>query len=128
MTERTQKIKSILPEIISDKTLTLEEEHFQNETLRPILKFQNELILEVFQQFLVDTKVDFVNLSLNLKKAKISNSIKQNTQIKNLYLGMIIGFFSLNEYSFYTQNKKEINKRIVSLLIERISSQLEKLK
>lgn len=128
MSERTLKITRILPEIVLDKTLTLEEERFQNECLRPILKFQNELILAVFQQFLNDTKVDFLNLNLALKKAKISNTIKQNTQVKNVYLGMIMGLFSLEEYQYYTQNKKEINKRIVSLIIERISSQLEKLK
>jgi hypothetical protein len=124
MENRDSKIASIRPQIESDKNITLALEKFQNESLRPILKFQNELILQVFQQTLLEFKVDFEKLSTTKKQAKINEILKENLQIKQFYLGLIIAFFTSEEFQFYSENKKEIHKRISSLLIERVVSQL----
>ncbi|MES2589098.1 MAG: hypothetical protein V4622_08965, partial [Bacteroidota bacterium] len=86
--------------------------------------FQNELVLSVFNHFLIENKIDFKSLERVSQSATIDNLLKQNSQVKQFYLGLICAFFSLEEFEFYTQNKKEINKRIISLLIERISSQV----
>ena len=37
------------PVLALDTQLTGEDEHFQNETLRPILKLQHDLLLAVYQ-------------------------------------------------------------------------------
>ena len=39
------------------------EEKFQNKTLRPILKFQNELFLEVFKNYAIKQKGVFFTFS-----------------------------------------------------------------
>ena len=39
------------------------EEVFQNQTLRPILKFQNDLFIEVFRNYAVKQKNVFFSLS-----------------------------------------------------------------
>jgi predicted type IV restriction endonuclease len=124
MENRDTIITSIRPQIESDKNITLALEKFQNENLRPILKFQNELILQAFQQTLFEFKVDFAKLSVAKKQAKINEILKENLQIKQFYLGLIIAFFTSEEFQFYSENKKEIHKRISSLLIERVGSQL----
>jgi hypothetical protein len=124
MESRDSKITSIRPQIESDKNITLALEKFQNESLRPILKFQNELILLVFQQTLLEFKIDFENFSSTKKLAKITEILKENLQVKQFYMGLIVAFFTKIEFEFYTDNKKEVNKRIVSMLIERIASQL----
>jgi hypothetical protein len=128
MDTRDKQIKSILPKIQSDNTSASVNETFQNETLRPILKFQNEIILQYFEQFIIENKIEFVLLKHHLKITQINNLFKTNIQFKQFYLGLIVALFSLNEFQFYTQNKKEINKRIISMLIERLCSQIENIK
>lgn len=123
MEERDLKITSILPTIESDKMITLEIEKFQNETLRPILKFQNELIIKLFEKTLFDQKIDFKVLNQTKKQLFIDTILKENHQIKHFYLGIVVAFFTNNEIIFYFENKREINKRIILLLIERIRSQ-----
>jgi hypothetical protein len=114
MDTRDKQIKSILPKIQSDNTSASVNETFQNETLRPILKFQNEIILQYFEQFIIENKIEFVLLKHHLKITQINNLFKTNIQFK--------------QFQFYTQNKKEINKRIISMLIERLCSQIENIK
>ena len=43
------------------------EERFQNETLRPILKLQNPLLIEVFYNYIEKRKGVFFELSLPKK-------------------------------------------------------------
>ncbi len=128
MTTRTQQIKNILPKIESNDTSVSEHESFQNETLRPILKFQNEIIVLYFEHFIVESKIEFIKLKYTHKITKINDLFKTNIQFKQFYLGLIVGYFSVNEFQFYTLHKKEINKRIISMLIERICSQIENIK
>ncbi len=124
MEERSKLIKSILPKIEIETSTSLTIEYFQSETLRPILKFQNEIILVTFESFCLDNKFDVQKLTSDLKLTKIVKILKTSNQLKQLYLGMIIGFFTSDEIIFYTKNKKDINKRIIALLIERIYSQV----
>ena len=123
MESRTNLIKSILPKIQIDNTKSLAIESFQSDTLRPILKFQNELILKYFNVFCSENKIEIERLNTQLKLAKISDILKNSIQFKTFLLGLIVAFFSEEEFDFYCLNKREINKRIIVLLIERIYSQ-----
>ena len=51
------------------------EEIFQNKTLRPILKFQNDLFIEVFMNYAVKQKGVFFTLSPDKKMAYIELSL-----------------------------------------------------
>ena len=51
------------------------EEKFQNQTLRPILKFQNDLFIEVFKNYAVKQKGVFFTLSPEKKMHYIENVI-----------------------------------------------------
>lgn len=128
MDNRSQQIKNILPIIVSDNEKSSENEIFQNKTLRPILKFQNEICILYFEQFIIESKIEFINLKYNHKITKINDLFKTNIQFKQFYLGLIVAYFSISEFQFYILNKKEINKRIISMLIERLCSQIETIK
>ncbi len=128
MKNRQQHIKSILPAIEGNKPTDSPNEAFQNETLRPILKFQNELIIQYFEHFIVENKIEFSLLKYSHKITKVHDLFKTNIQFKQFYLGFIVAYFTADEFNFYTQNKKEVNKRIIALLIERICSQIESIK
>lgn len=101
-------------------------EDFQNKTIRPILKLQHELLLQFFIFFCKSQKVDIVNVEKE-KFNKVVNTItKKNINLKNQFLGLIIGQFTVGEFSFYKDNNTDINKRILTMIGQRIKdSQLE---
>jgi hypothetical protein len=108
---------------ITDQSTVAEQ--FQNEVLRPILKLQNDLIILSFQNYLRVNKINFNSFTVDKKVALIENSIHKDSKIREILKGIIIGLFTSNEYSLYTTNSSNFNKRIISMLIERLQSQIQ---
>lgn len=109
-------------------TLTSEtsaEEFFQNETLRPIMKLQNDLLLAVFQNYIVKSKVHYKQFSIEKKFVFIENAVKKDINFSNSLKGIVIGLFTLEEYNRYIANSSALTKRITNLLIERFKSQVQ---
>ena len=100
------------------------EESFQNKTLRPILKFQNDLFIEVFTNYAVKQKGVFFTLSPEKKMAYIENTIQRDVKLRNSLKGMVIGLFTTEEYNDYIKNSSNLNKRMMNMLIERLKSQV----
>ncbi len=100
------------------------EEIFQNKTLRPILKFQNDLFIEVFMNYAVKQKGVFFTLSPDKKMAYIENTIQRDIKFRNSLKGMVIGLFTTEEYNTYIKNSSNLNKRMMNMLIERLKSQV----
>lgn len=100
------------------------DEFFQNETLRPILKLQNDLFVEVFKNYITKSKTDFYHFSMEKKLQFIENSIQRDIKFRNSLKGIVIGLFTVEEYSRYIQNSSDLNKRMMSLLIERLKNQV----
>lgn len=100
------------------------EELFQNKTLRPILKLQNDLFVEVFSNYAVKQKGLFFTLSPEKKMAYIENTIQRDIKFRNSLKGMVIGMFTVQEYATYIQNSSNLNKRMMNMLIERLKSQV----
>ncbi|GEC78244.1 hypothetical protein [Flavobacterium aquatile] len=100
------------------------EESFQNKTLRPILKFQNDLFIEVFTNYAIKQKGVFFTLSPEKKMAYIENTIQRDIKFRNSLKGMVIGLFSVDEYIDYIKNSSNLNKRMMNMLIERLKSQV----
>ncbi len=101
------------------------EEIFQNKTLRPILKFQNDLFIEAFTNYAIKQKSVFFSLSPDKKMNYIENTIQRDIKFRNSLKGMIIGLFTVLEYSDYIQNSSNLNKRMMNMLIERLKSQVQ---
>lgn len=101
------------------------EEYFQNTTLRPILKLQNDLILSAFQIYIVQNKIPFEIYSTDKKNAVIENAILKDVKFQNLLKGFAIGLFTADEFTLYSGATSSLNKRIRSMLIERLQSQLQ---
>lgn len=104
---------------------TLSDEIFQNQTLRPILKLQNDIYLEVFKNYISKSKLDFSNFSIEKKMQFIENSIQKDINFQNILKGISIGLFTLEEYLIYSKNSSNLNKRLMSMLIERLKSQIQ---
>jgi hypothetical protein len=127
MNNRSTLLKSIRPKIEVDNTKSTELEIFQSVSLRPILKLQNEIIFALINNFLAEHKVVVKNLTDNKKTERIHDIFKNNIQQKQLLFGVVIGHFTHEEILFYNQNKKEVTKRIITMLLERVCSQLDNL-
>lgn len=101
------------------------DEKFQNQTLRPILKLQNDLLIDVFKNYISKYKNDFYTYSTEKKLQFIENSIQKDIKFRNSLKGIIIGLFTIDEYAVYIQNSSALNKRMMNMLIERLKSQLQ---
>lgn len=99
-----------------------QEERFQNLTIRPILKLQNDLFVEVFKNYIAKYKNDFYAFSVEKKLLFVENAIQKDIKFRNSFKGMVIGLFTIDEYAEYIQNSSSLNKRMMNMLIERLKS------
>ena len=100
------------------------QEIFQNQTLRPILKLQNEVYLSLFANYVARQKTDFNSLSKSKKADFITQSLQKDLVLKNTFSGITVGMFTLEELENYYLDIKDYNKRIITMVIERLKSQL----
>ncbi len=96
--------------------------NFQNKILRPILKLQNKAILSYFIRHF--NMQSIANLDVAQKKISIQHYVQKKPALKYTLIGFIVGFLSTEELSVVLENKKELEKRITSMLIQRICDQL----
>ena len=76
MKNRTEEFLKLRESQIGDiSSQTSTEELFQNKTLRPILKLQNDLFVSVFIQYSKKQKSVFFNLSNSNKEIYIENAL-----------------------------------------------------
>ncbi len=126
MSQRDLFIKEFRGETIGTISIqSTSEELFQNEVVRPILKLQNDLFIASFLNNMVKNKIAFNSFSIEKKMTTIDNSIQKDIKFRNALKGMIIGLFTANEFSIYIQNSSNLNKRMMSMLTERLKSQIQ---
>ncbi len=127
MNERSLKLLEIRPVVSAAKILPniSEEERFQNQTLRPILKLQNDLLLASFQKYIVRGKNRFHELKKDARLDYITNAIQKDIKFRNSLKGIILGQFTLEEYKEYSMNSSALNKRIMNMAIKRLQDQLQ---
>lgn len=100
-------------------------EVFQNQTVRPILKLQNEIYVMLFKDYAVSKIPDFNYLTIEKKLNFIERSLRKDHALKNIFIGMTIGMLTAEEMEVYILDKNVLNKRIITMLTERLKSQME---
>jgi len=101
------------------------DESFQNKTLRPVIKLQHYLIIEVFKNYIRKHKNVFYQISLEKRIAYIENAIQKDIKFRNSLKGIIIGQFTIEEYELYTQNSSALNKRMMNLVKKRVIDSIQ---
>jgi hypothetical protein len=126
MSTRNEDIKQWRPLIktINEDVKSNNTELFQNEVLRPILKFQNDLLLALFIENRKKYKVEYKSLSPEQQLTHIETSIKQDSKFRSLLVGTIVGLFTIEEHVVYSKEASVINKRIINMLVQRLQDQL----
>jgi hypothetical protein len=126
MNQRDVFIKEFRGQTIGNVTAqSSTEESFQNEVLRPVLKLQNDLFIASFLNYISKNKADFYTHTVEKKMAIIENAIQKDIKFRNALKGMIIGLFTADEYGLYIKNSSSLNKRMMSMLTERLKSQVQ---
>ena len=127
MNERSLKLLEMRPVIANAKILPniSEQERFQNQTLRPILKLQNDLLLASFQNYIVKAKNRFYELKKEARVDYISNAVQKDIKYRNSLKGIILGQFTLEEYEDYRRNSSALNKRMMSMAVKRLQDQMQ---
>jgi hypothetical protein len=127
MSSRDSYLKSLRPDILTKtiKTEMSSEEYFQNTVLRPIIKFQNDLLIAVFLQFCTKYKNVFFDLSTEKKILYIESSFTKDSKLRSSFRDLIIGLFSVEEYSEYLKNASALNKRMTGIIKERLISHVQ---
>lgn len=127
MESRDTVLLGLRPEIPSAQVLpnTSPDETFQNNTLRPVAKLQDDLLLAVFRNYVRKHKNVFYDLSIEKRLDYIENAIHKDMKFRNSLKGIIIGQFTIDEYETYIQNSSALNKRMMNIVKERLKSNVQ---
>ena len=127
MNPRDYQLLQLRPEIPSAKISEnmSSEEKFQNGTLRPIVKLQNDLLVEAFRNYINKHKNAFYDLGIQKRIIYIENAIQRDIKFRNSLKGMIIGQFTIEEYRTYIKNSSALNKRMMNLVKQRIQDNIQ---
>lgn len=127
MNDRHNDILRIRPEIKKHQSSNnmSAEERFQNETLRPVLKLQNPLLIAVFRNYIDKHKGVFYDLGLEKRLAYMENALMKDQKFRNSIKGMVIGQFTVAEYISYKTNSSALNKRMINLVLQRLKDQVQ---
>ena len=116
---RDELMKHIRPRLVLDITDAKPMEAFQNETLRPILKLQNEVTQALLrnhknykpEQWSFDTRQQY--------ETYLSKYMQTNIDFKNQLIGVVVGLFTVKEMLQYKSQAKELNRRILQMQLKR---------
>jgi len=127
MENRDRELLKLRPQIPSAIVTTSmsEGEFFQNNTIRPIAKLQNDLLVEVFKHYIKKHKNVFYDISIKKRLDYIENSIHKDMKFRNSLKGIIIGQFTINEHRQYVQNSSALNKRMMCIVKDRLIINLQ---
>ncbi|MGB8704021.1 MAG: glyoxalase [Gillisia sp.] len=109
--------------IVSDKMSR--EEQFQNRTIRPIAKLQNDLLIEVFKNYFSKHKNSFYEFNMEKRLLFIENAIQRDIKFRNSLKGIFIGQFTVEEYLDYIEDSSALNKRMMNIVKERMFSNIQ---
>ncbi|AXT55698.1 glyoxalase [Aquimarina sp. MMG015] len=127
MENRESNLLAIRPQILNARVSEnmSNDEQFQNKTIRPIIKLQNELLIEVFRNYIKKRKNTFFELSIEKRLLFIENAVQKDMKFRNSLKGMIIGQFTVDEYLIYIENSSSLNKRMMNIVRERLQSNIQ---
>lgn len=125
---RSQQLSSIRPNLELNNTQSTPAEQFQNQTLRPILKFQHELLVAAFRAYIDKRHGVFFQLSAKDRLDWIQHSVQKDQGLRQMLTGMVLGHFTLEEWATFQLNEAEHSRRLAQMLIQRLQSAVETFK
>ena len=118
-----EQLLQLRPDLGLDLSTSKGEERFQNETLRPMLKWQHLLLRTLFEHYIQKRKGVYFALPKASRPAWVADSIRSDQRFRNLLAGTVIGQFTEAELRFFNEHETECMRRLVALTIERLQSE-----
>lgn len=116
-----ESLIQLRPDVLREAVESSPIEQFQNEVLRPILKFQHELLLEEWK--LNPLFIQIKETSNPVQKRKLLGHVfSKNNGLLQRLIGTVVGLLTIEEFKFYLSEKALIDKRIKELLLTRLLS------
>jgi hypothetical protein len=123
---RSISVKSLrteLPNVANYPDMS-EIELFQNVVLRPILKFQNEVLIHIFSNNLKKRDIDFQRMNLKDRIEYVTQVVQKDLGLRNVLIGIVLGLLTADEVKQYYLYETEYRRRISKMIIDRIADQL----
>ena len=98
-------------------------EAFLHGTLRPVLKLQNDALLEVVAADLAKRAPGFAGFDPADQRARLARLMKTDARLKRVVLGLVLGVLTAPERAFALGHEAEVRRRIGALAAERVVSQ-----
>ncbi|MDX1905917.1 MAG: hypothetical protein SF053_02715 [Bacteroidia bacterium] len=121
METRDQLLRQLRPEITLPAVPTSEVEAFQHQVLRPILKFQHVTLVRIFEAHLEEVRIKMRGKGAEERLRIISAELKGHPGLRARLLGLVLGMLTGDELEFFFQNRSELTRRVITLLIQRFS-------
>jgi hypothetical protein len=95
-------------------------EQFQNETIRQVIKMQHDVFIFLLQLNFKEKKDTYFILSEEKKEAYIKGIFSNDNKLRANIVGVVLGSLNQEERTIYAEMRKEIDKRILQIVLERI--------
>ena len=121
---RKKTIAALRPDIPSIKRIEsmTDVEKFQNEVIRPILKYQHDVIVGYAISKAANRNSKFPNLIAIEKERYLDKVTLKDSKIKQELNGMVLGLMTVEEMNKYLAIESEYKRRINTMIRERIVS------
>lgn len=117
------ELMELRPLVPLDNSSAKAIERFQNEVLRPILKYQNDLLLRFFLAHPHAENILKHKQNGPAFREKLHQYINRR-ETKNQIIGVVIGLFTQQELDRYFPDSKSQNKRIIQMAEQRLYDNL----
>jgi hypothetical protein len=121
---RDQSLSELRPDLGLETTHSTPVEQFQNQTLRPILKLQHELLLAVFRQHIAKYPQVYERLSAAERADWVARALQEDQRLRHRMAGLVIGHFTLAEWEQFVLAEPEYMRRLIQMLIQRLNQGL----
>lgn len=123
MNTKDTNLVALRPDIYTEPTDNPAEQ-FQNQVLRPILKFQHQRIIAVFRHHISKRKVPLDGMAPDDQKKYVEKSFQKDLALRNQLVGVVLGLLTDEEWGTFMETERELSRRMHNLLIQRIQSTL----
>lgn len=126
MPDRDRALLALRPTVAADPAAADSEvEAFLHRTLRPVLKLQNGTLLTLVAAELRKRVPGFDGFAPADRRQRLAETLKRDSRLKRVLLGVVYGVLTQGELAFALEHEAEVRRRVVALLVERVTSQAD---
>jgi hypothetical protein len=100
---------------------------FQQQVLRPILKFQHATLLTTVADFARDYRLPLATAAPTEANRLLAELLARNARLRATVVGLAVGLLTPPELAFFRRHRPELTRRLLDLAEQRVLSSLPEL-